>query len=114
MAKEEPNPELDTVSTKSKGLGSLKNLGTAAVLSPSMRSGKTSATKVSSVKSKSIRLTTEEMKKSIDAALMKNRKPEFTQSKRNVLKPLTTLDPVNEEDDLVVNQMEAMHSADKD
>jgi hypothetical protein len=68
-----------------------------------MRSKMTS--KGSSIQSKSVRLSTEEMKKSIDAMLMKNRKPEMDlkQSKRNILKPLMTLDPVNEEDDLVVN-----------
>jgi hypothetical protein len=105
LGAEVPSLELDTISNRSRGLNSLRKLGKSTILSPSMRSGANDLTthKGSSIQSKSIRLSTEEMKKTLETALMRNRKPEMEIKKRNILKNLTTLDPVNEDEGDMVN-----------
>jgi hypothetical protein len=43
------------------------------------------------------------MKKTLETALMRNRKPEMEVMKRRLPKHLTTLDPVNEDEGDMVN-----------
>ena len=45
---------------------------------------------------------------------MRNRKPEMEVMKRRLPKHLTTLDPVNEDEGDMVNQMEKLYTADRD